>query len=206
MVGSGSARGQSTPAAPDRSAGWDQATNVLAVSSVALQALLPRIFYSDPDVTVGWKARWHISVLAPTMTLTTLALFNELSLKTAFADGRPGCTDATEGQTGCTSYGLMSTQSFVAASALGQGVGTFLVDTLHWSHGQMNVGALIGQGVVPLVIAPIVAVGRTAGDWESPAQSWGSAGVGLLVGFGLGVAYAFLQRPECGYTGNLICF
>ena len=29
---------------------------------------MPRVFYADPEVTVGWKARWHVSVLAPIVT------------------------------------------------------------------------------------------------------------------------------------------
>ena len=182
----------SAQGAPNRDGGWDTATNVLSVSSLAVETLLPRVFYSDPDVTVGWKARWHLSVLAPTMTLVTLALANETSFKSAFGGARPGC-DGFEGQTGCTSFGFMSTPSFV-------------VDTLKWNHGQINVGGLLGQVAVPLIIAPIVAAGRVSGNWEDGGQSWGSAGVGLLAGFGLGVVYALLQRPECGYTGSIVCW
>jgi hypothetical protein len=173
---------------------------------LALEALLPRVFFSDPEVTVGWKGRWHVSVLAPTMTLTSLALFNEQTLKGAFAGARPGCTEASQGQAGCASYGFLSTPSLVAGSALGQGAAVFLVDTLRWSHGQIHVGGLIGQVGVPLILAPIVAAGRVAGNWETAEQSWASAGIGVAVGFGVGLVYAMLQRPECGYTGSLVCF
>ncbi len=194
------------PAPPDRSEGWNTATNVLAVSSLAVELVLPRVFFSDPDVTAGWKARWHASALAPVMTLAAIGFFNEQVMKDAFSGARPGCTDATQGQAGCTSYGFMSTQAFVAGSALGQGAAVFLVDTLRWSGGQVNAGALLGEVGVPLVLAPITAIGRSAGNWESGGQSWGSAAIGLGVGLGMGMLYASMQRPECGYTGNLICW
>jgi hypothetical protein len=35
---------------------------------------------------------------------------------------------------------------------------------------------------------------------------WGTAGIGFVTGLGLGVLYAAMQRPECGYTGSLICW
>jgi hypothetical protein len=56
------------------------------------------------------------------------------------------------------------------------------------------------------VLSVITAVGRTAGDWESPGQVWASAGVGFATGMALGALYATMQRPECGYTGSLICW
>jgi hypothetical protein len=193
------------PAPPDRSDGWNTATNILAASSLAVELLLPRVFYSDPDVTTGWKARWHVSALAPVMLLTTLALFNETTLKDSFAGARPGC-DGGQGAPGCTSYGFMSTQSFAAGSALGHGVAVFLVDTLRWSGGAVNAGSLLGEIGIPLILAPITAIGRTAGNWESGGQAWGSATIGLGVGLAVGLLYSELQRPECGYTGNLICW
>ncbi|HYP77451.1 MAG TPA: hypothetical protein VER12_15880, partial [Polyangiaceae bacterium] len=69
---------------PERSAAWKNATNIMALSSAGLVMIMPRIFYSDPEVTAGWKARWHVSVLAPTMTLAAITLLNEVSLKDAF--------------------------------------------------------------------------------------------------------------------------
>ena len=194
------------PAPPSRSDSWNTTTNVLAVSSMVLEALMPRVFSSDPDVTSGWKARWHVSALAPVMTLTTLALLNEQTLKSSFSASLPGCSDANQGQPGRTSYGFLSTQSFVAGAALGQGAAVFLVDTLRWSGGSLNAGALVGDVVVPLVLAPITAIGRTEGNWESGGQAWGSAAIGLGFGLAVGFVYATLQRPECGYTGNLICW
>src|SRR6266436_3199094 len=88
---------------PDRSDGWNTATNILAASSLAVELVLPRVFFSDPDVTSGWKGRWHVSALAPVMTLAALGLFNEQVLKDAFTGSRPGCDSSNQGHTGCTS-------------------------------------------------------------------------------------------------------
>lgn len=202
-LASNSARAQSTP---ERSEGWSTATNVMTLSALGMQLIFPRVFYSDPEVVVGWKARWHVSVLAPTMAITTLALFNEQLLKKEIGAYRPGCNQGTQGTAGCTSYGMLSTQSFAASAAFGQGLGTFLVDTVKWSHGQFNFGAFAANTAVPGILAIITTAGRGAGNWETAGQAWSSAGIGLLTGFGLGVLYAAAQRPECGYTGDLICW
>lgn len=200
---------------PDRSDGWNRATNIMALSSAALQVLMPRVFYSDPEVTVGWKARWHISVLAPSMTLFALSMANEAYLKDEFKSLRPECEtddpqeaadDNIRFDGSCTEYGLFSTQSMLAFSALGQGAGVFLVDTIKWSGGRFNFGGFMGNVGVPLVLAVLTAVGRTSGNWESAGQVWTSAGVGLGAGVGMGVLYAMAQRPECGYSGGLLCW
>lgn len=167
---------------------------------------MPRVFYSDPEVTVGWKARWHVSVLAPSMTLAALSLANEQWFKEGFESPRPGCEDLPAGVGGCESYGMFSTHSLLAFSALGQGTGVFLIDTLKWSDGQFNAGAFFGEVGVPLVLSVLTAIGRTVGDWESGGQVWASAGVGFGAGLGTGLLYAALQRPECGYSGGLICW
>ncbi|HKO53525.1 MAG TPA: hypothetical protein VJV79_37710 [Polyangiaceae bacterium] len=191
---------------PERSAGWDSATKIMALSSAGLVMIMPRIFYSDPEVTAGWKARWHVSVLAPTMTLAAFTLLNEVSLKDSFASYRPGCSAENQGLPGCESYGMFSSPSFLAGSAFGQGTGIFLVDTFKWSGGRVNGGALVGDVAVPLVLSVLTAVGRGSGNWETGGQAWGSAGLGLGAGLGMGVLYALLQRPECGYSGNMICW
>jgi hypothetical protein len=204
----------SAPAHADveRSEGWNDATKILALSSAGLTLIMPRVFYSDPEVTVGWKARWHVSVLAPSMTLAAAALLNESVLKDAFESERPGCDDektpvAELIASGCGSeYGLFSTHTMLAFSSFGQGTGVFLADTLKWSGGRFNAGAFTGQVGVPLVLSIITAVGRTSGNWETGGQVWGSAGVGFGLGLGMGLIYGLLQRPECGYTGNLICW
>jgi len=192
--------------APERSSGWSTATNVMTLSAIGMQLIMPRVFYSDPEVVVGWKARWHVSVFAPVMTVTTLALFNEQLLKNEIGGHRPGCDTNSQGGPGCSSYGMLSTQSFAASAAFGQGLGTFLVDTLKWSDGQFNFGAFAGNTAVPGVLAIITTAGRGAGNWETAGQAWGSAGIGLLTGVGIGALYASAQRPECGYSGSLICW
>lgn len=194
------------PAPPTRSESWDTATTLLALSASGLQLLMPRVFYSDPEVTVGWKARWHLSVLAPAMTLATLSLINEQTLKESLKGYRPGCQEENQGAPGCTSFGMFSTHSFVAFSALGQGAGIFLIDTTKWSGGRFNGGAFAGHVAVPLVLAVLTAIGRSAGEWESSGQVWASGAVGVATGFALGTTYALLQRPECGYSGSLLCW
>ena len=47
-------------------------------------------------------------------------------------------------------------------------------------------------------------IGLTSGNWESGGQVWGSAGIGLGEGLGTGLLYSLMQRPECGYGGDLI--
>ncbi len=177
-----------------RSQGWKDATNILTLSSLGVELLMPRVFYSDPEVTVGWKARWHASVLAPSMTLIATGLVNEQFLKDAFKGHRPGCSD------------MLSTHSYLVGSALGQGLGVFLVDTIKWSGGRLNGGSLAMNVGVPAVLGVITTVGRSAGNWETGGEAWGSAGIGLALGLGLGALYAAAQRPECGYGGDLICW
>jgi hypothetical protein len=191
---------------PERSASWNSATKVMALSSAGLVMIMPRIFYADPEVTAGWKARWHVSVLAPTMTLAAITLLNEVSLKNSLASFRPGCGDDNRDAAGCNSYGMLSSPSFLAFSSLGQGTGVFLVDTIKWSGGRLNGGALAGDVVAPLILSVLTAVGRGSGNWETGSQVWGSAGLGLGAGLGMGVLYAALQRPECGYSGGMICW
>jgi hypothetical protein len=190
----------------ERSETWRDVTTVLTLSSIGVQVLMPRVFYSDPEVTVGWKARWHLSVLAPSMTLVATGFLNEQLLKEAFKGHRPGCNEDNQGLAGCESYGMLSTHSYLAGAAFGQGLGLFLVDTIKWSDGRFNAGSFAMNVGVPGVLGVVTAVGRSAGDWETGGQSWGSAGIGAALGLGLGALYASLQRPECGYGGDLICW
>ena len=202
------ARARARAGTPEpRSQGWKDATNILTLSSLGVQLLMPRVFYSDPEVTVGWKARWHASVLAPSMTLIAIGLVNEQFLKDAFEGHRPGCSEMNHGTVAeCTDYGMLSTHSYLAGSALGQGLGIFLVDTIKWSGGRLNGGSLAMNVGVPAVLGVITTVGRSAGNWETGGQAWGSAGIGLALGLGLGALYGAAQRPECGYGGDLICW
>ena len=191
---------------PLRSSAWSTATNITALSAMGLVLLTPRVFYSDPEVNAGWKARFHLSVLAPSMTLAAASLFNESSFKNTLEGYRPGCDEETQGGPGCASYGMFSTPTFAAFSAFGQGTGIFLTDTLKWSGGRFNFGSFFGDVLAPATLSVITAVGRTSGNWESGGQVWSSAGLGMVTGLGLGVLYATMQRPECGYTGSLICW
>ena len=58
------ARAQMT-VVPERSQAWNDATTIMALSALGLELVMPRVFYSDPEVTAGWKARWHLSAFAP---------------------------------------------------------------------------------------------------------------------------------------------
>ena len=199
------ARAQTTPP-PERSDAWNDATTILALSSLGLELVMPRVFYADPEVTAGWKARWHLSAFAPIMTLATLTLINEHHLKSSFESPLPGCEAVNPADPACAGSGMFSSQSLLAFSALGQGTGVFLGDTMKWSDGRFNAGAFTGQVGIPLVLGIITAVGRTSGNLETGGQVWTSAGVGTLVGLGTGLVYSLMQRPECGYTGSLLCW
>jgi hypothetical protein len=175
-------------------------------AAAAIQLVMPRVFYSDPEATVGWKARWHISQLAPVMTLAALTMANEFALKDALADPRPGCDSTNQGGAHCDTYGMLSTHAFGAGAALGHGAGVWLVDTLKWSDGRFNAGAFVGDVALPAVLAGVTMVGRGAGNWETGTQIAAGGIAGLVIGFGAGAAYALLQRPECGYSGSLFCW
>jgi hypothetical protein len=199
-------RGAHAQQGPARNHDWQTVTTITMLGAAGTQLFMPRIFYSDPEVTVGWKARWHVSVLAPVMTLTGLTLLNEYALKDSFKGFRPGCDETNRGVPGCGSYGLLSSHTFAAFAALGHGTAVFLVDTTKWSGGRFNAGAFVGNVALPLVLSTFTAVGRDAGNYERSGQViWGGVG-GLVSGFATGAVYALMQRPECGYTGSLICW
>ncbi len=194
-------------AAPVRQKDWKNVTGAAVLIGGATQLLMPRIAYTDSEVTVGWKARWHISVLAPVMTITTLALVNEYQLKYSVKGYRPNCNENNQDLVeGCTDYGAPSTHTFAAFAALGHGAGVFLIDTTKWSDGRVNVFSVIGNLGVPLLTSILTYAGRGVGNWEKPGQNLVGATLGLGTGFLLGMTYALLQRPECGYTGGLICW
>jgi hypothetical protein len=199
------ARAQTSPP-PNRDQGWGTATTATMVTAGAVQLLMPRIFYSDPETTVGWKARWHVSQLAPVMTLATLAVVNEYALKTALSDPRPGCDASNAGGPGCETFGGPSTHAFAATSAFGHGTAVWLFDMLKWSDGRFNAGSFVGNVAVPLILAGVTDVGRGVGNWESTGQVVEGSLLGLGFGFLVGMTYSLMARPECGYTGNLICW
>lgn len=207
MLVASSAHAQAVSPTPDRDKTWAAVTGLTMVAGAGTQLLMPRVFYSDPEVTVGWKGRWHVSVLAPVMTLTVLTALNEFALKDAFAGNRPGCDDTNRGIVShCDSYGMMSTHTFAAASALGHGTGVFVFDTLKWSGGRVNGYALTGNVIAPFVFGVLTGIGRGLGNWENAGQIVLGGVTGLGIGFLSGMTYALMQRPECGYTGSLICW
>jgi hypothetical protein len=191
---------------PNRDQGWGVATTVTMGSAAALQLVMPRIFYSDPETTVGWKARWHVSQLAPVMTLALLTATNETLLKDALADPRPGCDDTNKGGSHCDTFGMMSSHAFAAGSALGHGAAVWLFDMTKWSGGKFNAGSFVGNVVLPAILGTVTVVGRGAGNWETGAQIATGGLTGLGLGFLVGTTYALMARPECGYSGDLICW
>ena len=72
--------------------------------------------------------------------------------------------------------------------------------------GRFNAASFTGDVALPLVLAVITSVGRGAGNWESADQVILSSLVGLGFGALTGLTYAMMARPECGYTGALLCW
>jgi hypothetical protein len=181
---------------------------VATVVGLGTQVFMPRVYWSDVEVTIGWKARWHASVLASTMFLLTTGLVNEVLVKPAITSYRPGCGTTNIGAPGCTTYGMPSTHTFLAFSALGHGAAVLAVDSIKWSDGRFNGGAIVGDVGLPLALAAVAYAGRVAG---TPSQEHGDqalVGAAFGLGFGLiaGGVYALLQRPECPYGSGIICW
>lgn len=203
----GAASAQALPP-PNRSSGWEATSSVAMAIGMGSQILMPRLYWSDTEVTIGWKARFHASVLAPTMFLVTTALVNELVVKPEITSYRPGCGISNPGVPGCTTFGMPSTHTFVAASALGHGAGLFLVDTFKWNDGRIHGGSIAGHLGLPLLATGLTLAGRVAG---TPSQEHGDqalvgGALGLVFGVVAGGAYAFFQRPECPYGAGVICW
>lgn len=201
----GSASAQVTPQ-PDRDKTWGGVTDATAAFALGAAIVMPRIFYPEPEVTVGWHARWHVSVLAPVMTYATLTLLNENWFKAQVQSHRPGCDDTNFGTGNCSDYGGPSSHAFAAGSALGHGVAVFLFDTTTWSNGQPNAISAFGNIGVPLILGGITVIGRSKGNYENGGQIVSGGLLGLGVGFLTGSMYALMQKPECGYSGSLICW
>ena len=205
LADSSTAHAQQTPE-PNRDQTWGAVTSVTMASAGIIQLLMPRIFYSDPEVTEGWKARWHVSQVAPVLTLTALTLVNEYALKGAIQDPRPGCDDSNASTANCSTYGSPSTHAFGSFAALGNGAAIWLFDMTKWSDGRFNVGSFVGNVALPFILAGTTAVGRSVGNYETTDQILLGGGMGLAIGFLTGMTYSLMARPECGYTGSLICW
>jgi len=190
----------------ERDETWGTVSSVATVGAVASQLLMPRVFYSAPSVTVGWRARWHVSAMAPVGAHLGLVMLNEDVLKPGIADPRPGCDDTNTAAPECQTYGMVSSHAFSSFAALGNGFGVFLFDTIDWSDGQFSGGAFAGHVVFPLIMASVSAAGRGIGNYETGEQIIAGASSGLVIGFLTGMTYSLMQTPECGYSGSLICW
>jgi len=183
------------------------------IVGVVTVSALPRIYYNDPEATVGWKARWHISQLAPIMTMISATLLVDIPIKSLAEGTRPGCTvEETESGfdgSNCESYGMPSTHSFAAWGAFGAGTGIFVADTLVHSDAEFHVGSFIGNVLVPLTTGVLTSTFQGVGGdeaYEDPAQIGVGVAAGVITGFLTGIAYAVLQEPNCGYGNNLVCW
>jgi hypothetical protein len=204
LVGwSSSARAQE---APERDATWGTVSSITTVGAVASQVLMPRLFYSAPSVTVGWRARWHVSALAPVGAHLGMVMLNEDVLKPAIGDFRPGCDETNADVAPCRTFGMVSSHAFSSFAALGNGVGVFVFDTTKWSDGNFSGGAFAGHVVFPLLMASVSAAGRGIGNYETGEQIIAGAASGIAIGFLTGMTYSLMQTPECGYSGSLICW
>lgn len=203
-----------TPPVVMRDKNWGIVSNVTMVAGVSIVSLMPRVFFNDPEATVGWKGRWHISALAPIMSMTALTLMVDISVKNAIKTTRPGCTvDGTVFPlTECASYGAPSTQSYAAWGATGAGTGIFLVDTIKYSDGRFNVPYFLGEVIAPLTLSVLSSISRSVepGALDFPHESAGAIAAGALTGFASGLivggAYALLQKPSCGFGNNVFCW
>lgn len=201
------------PPAATRDSGWGTVSDVGLIVAAAAPTLMPRVYYSDPDATVGWKGRWHFSVFAPAMTMTALTLLVDIPIKNAFESTRPGCDldETTVLAEGCESFGGPSTHAFAAWGATGAGLGIFLVDTFKYSDGRFHAGAFIGNVMLPLTASVFTTIGRGVGPgdaepYESGGQLLAGGLAGLATGALVGVTYAMFQRPSCGYGNAIFCW
>ena len=201
------------PPTPARDGTLGTISTVTMVLGAATVSLMPRVYYSSPESTVGWKARWHFSVLAPAMTLTALTLLVDIPIKDALKSPRPGCgVDQTlYPLSTCASYGSPSTHAFASWGSTGSGLGVFLVDTFKYSGSRFNAGSFVGNVAVPLTLSVITSVGRGVAPgssfaYESPTSVVAGTLSGFVTGALLGTAYAFLQRPDCGYGNDVLCW
>lgn len=206
-----------------RDAGWGVVSDVTLTISVLSPLLMPRVYYSDPTSTVGWKGRWHVSVLAPAMTMFGATILVDQVIKKEAKGARPGCsaanTDVGFPASGCETFGGPSTHMFAQYGALGTGTAIFLVDTIKYSDGRFNPWGFIGNVGIPLTAAVFGTIGRaleTGGidqtnnlqlrAYEDPGQVAAGAISGLLTGAAVGLTYALLQRPSCGYGDSIFCW
>jgi hypothetical protein len=198
-----------------RDKNWATVSDVSLVLGTSVVFLMPRVYYSDPESTVGWKGRWHFSVLAPAMTMTALTLLVDLPIKGALESPRPGCsideTNTALAGSNCESFGGPSTHAFASWGATGAGTGIFLVDTFRYSSGRFNAGGFIGNVAFPLTASVVTSIARGVAPGDAEAhENAGQIAIGGVTGFlsglAIGTAYAMFQRPNCGYGNALFCW
>ena len=202
------------PPSVNRDPNWDTVSTVSMAIGVSSVILMPRVYYASPEATVGWKARWHISSLAPTMSMVGLTLLVDGPIRDALQEVKVGCTvDQTligAENSGCESFGMPSTHAFASWGATGVGTGIFLVDTFEHSDGEISVPSFIGNIGLPLAASIMTSAARSADGSgtgpESTEQVLAGAIPGFAVGMLIGMGYGFLQEPDCGYGGNLFCW
>lgn len=211
-----------------RDLNWEAVSHVFLGVGAASVFLTPRVYYNDPQATVGWKGRWHWSIFAPAMTLAAFTALSETVIKPSIESVRPGCTIEQTivafPDSNCETFGGPSTHALASWGATGMGTGIFLVDTIKHSKGRFSAPAFIGQVAVPLISSIFVSVGRAIDTdnfnanvgvtvTENPSQPFEDAGqvaAGALTGFGsgllLGFTYAMMQKPSCPYGDALFCW
>ncbi len=211
------AAAQTSATSVERDENWGTVSDVGLVLGASSVFLMPRVYYSDPESTVGWKGRWHFSVLAPAMTMTALTLLVDLPIKSAVESPRPGCgvdeTKTALSDSNCRSFGGPSTHAFASWGATGAGTGIFLVDTFRYSAGRFHAGAFIGNVAFPLTASVVTSIARSIGHSATNERPYENAGqiaiggvTGFLSGLAFGAAYAMFQRPSCGYGNALVCW
>lgn len=209
----GEAQAQIPPIA-ERDPNWDTLSSVsMAIGAISVSAW-PRIYYSSPDATVGWKARWHVSAFAPIMTLTGITMLVDGPIRDAIQSPKDGCTvDETLAQlpdSGCESFGGPSTHAFASWGALGAGTTIWLVDWLEYSDSNFSVPSFVGNVGLPFVAAIMTSVSRSADGLGIGPEGTGQVVAGALPGFAtgalLGLGYSLLQEPDCGYGGYMFCW
>lgn len=213
LLAPGEAAAQDTTVPRDEN--WGTVSDVGLVLGASAVFLMPRVYYSDPEATIGWKGRWHVSMLAPAMTMVAATVLMEVPIKNAAESPRPGCsvdqTIASVSNSGCETFGGPSTHMFASWGATGTGTGIFLVDTFRYSSGKFSIPGFIGNVAFPLTASIFTTIGRAVepGDsqaYENAGQIVAGAVPGFFLGLGIGAAYAALQRPTCGYGNAIICW
>lgn len=202
------------PPIVERDPNWDAVSSISMVIGVASVSLMPRVYYSSPDATVGWKARWHFSALAPIMTYTATTLLVDGPIREAIQSPKEGCTvDETLARlpdSGCETFGGPSTHAFAAWGAFGYGAVVWAMDTFHYSDFEFNTGAFVGNVAVPLAAAFLTSAARSADGRGLGPEGTGQVVAGALPGLGIGalmgLGYSLFQEPDCGYGGYLFCW